>query len=599
MEHGAVLGDVDVVAAEHGIDPLAQPAGLGQGHEEAHRLVGDAVLGVVEVQPGPVGDEPLAPVRVVGEEVPQVPILQLLVVRTQRRPLGPFDEPGHERPHTFPAAVVTDHVVGVGRPPGALGVGVHGRRVVEDRVDDPPQRGDVDLGREQQLVAVHGVGEQALVGRQRRLGAALGHQRHVLTLAVVRVEDLGADRDAHLVADGERDGVGLPAEDLGEDILRRWLQVDRHLRRLHGQALAGPDEDRHAGPAPGVQAQADRHVGLRRRTPLHALHPLVPAVLAPHDVVGGQGPDRLEHPQLRPVHGVGRPGRRRIHGEQGDHLEEVVLHDVADGPVGVVEGASVVDPEVLGHRDLDALDVVAVHQRLHEAVGEPEVHEVLDGFLPEEVVDAVDVVLAEHRGDRLVELLGAGAVVTERLLDDDAAAVGAARRLELLDDQTEQRRRDGQVVQRVGGLAELAPQLGEGLGVAVVAVDVAQQRHQLRERHVVDAVLGVGQAVAGPLLQLVERPAVQRHAHDGHLQLAVLRPWPAGRGRSACRRGRRSHRRRRGRRRGRRARPGGVVVGSCVRVSPAGFSWCPPNSYRMAESTLSAKSAWPRELNRS
>ena len=32
---------------------------------------------------------------------------------------------------------------------------------------------------------------------------------------------------------------------------------------------------------------------------------------------------------------------------------------------------------------------------------------------------------------------------------------------------------------------------------------------------------------------------------------------------------------------------------------PAGFSSWPPNSLRMAESTLSAKSASPRELNRS
>ena len=94
VEHGAVLGDVDVVAAEHGIDPPAQPAGLGQGQEEADRLVGDAVLRVVEVQPGPFGDEALAPVRVLGEEVPQVAILQLLVVRPQRRPLRPLASHG-------------------------------------------------------------------------------------------------------------------------------------------------------------------------------------------------------------------------------------------------------------------------------------------------------------------------------------------------------------------------------------------------------------------------------------------------------------------------------------------------------------------------
>ena len=34
VEHGAVLGDVDVLAGEHRVDPLAQAALLGQAHEQ-------------------------------------------------------------------------------------------------------------------------------------------------------------------------------------------------------------------------------------------------------------------------------------------------------------------------------------------------------------------------------------------------------------------------------------------------------------------------------------------------------------------------------------------------------------------------------------
>ena len=34
VQHGAVLGDVDLLAAEHGVDPLAQAALLGQLHEQ-------------------------------------------------------------------------------------------------------------------------------------------------------------------------------------------------------------------------------------------------------------------------------------------------------------------------------------------------------------------------------------------------------------------------------------------------------------------------------------------------------------------------------------------------------------------------------------
>ena len=37
--------------------------------------------------------------------------------------------------------------------------------------------------------------------------------------------------------------------------------------------------------------------------------------------------------------------------------QEVVLEHVPDRPGPVVEGAAPLDPEVLGHRDLDVLDV--------------------------------------------------------------------------------------------------------------------------------------------------------------------------------------------------------------------------------------------------
>ena len=49
VQDGAVLGDVDLLAAEHGVDPRAQPGLLGQVKEELEGLVGDAVLRVIQV----------------------------------------------------------------------------------------------------------------------------------------------------------------------------------------------------------------------------------------------------------------------------------------------------------------------------------------------------------------------------------------------------------------------------------------------------------------------------------------------------------------------------------------------------------------------
>ena len=48
VQHGAVLGEVDLVPAEHGINAVAQAGFLGQLHEQLEGPAGDAVLGVVE-----------------------------------------------------------------------------------------------------------------------------------------------------------------------------------------------------------------------------------------------------------------------------------------------------------------------------------------------------------------------------------------------------------------------------------------------------------------------------------------------------------------------------------------------------------------------
>ncbi len=95
VEDGAVLGRVDPVAAEHRLGALAQARLLGQLEEEPQRLVGDAVLRVVEVDAGALGGEPLAAGRVLGEEVAQVCRADLGVVALERRPGRPFAQRRH------------------------------------------------------------------------------------------------------------------------------------------------------------------------------------------------------------------------------------------------------------------------------------------------------------------------------------------------------------------------------------------------------------------------------------------------------------------------------------------------------------------------
>ena len=70
--------------------------------------------------------------------------------------------------------------------------------------------------------------------------------------------------------------------------------------------------------------------------------------------------------------------------------------------------------------------MVAVPDRLEEAVGEAQGEDVLRRLLAEEVVDAEDLVLAQDLVDEVVELAGAGEVGPERLLHDHPGALGEA-----------------------------------------------------------------------------------------------------------------------------------------------------------------------------
>ena len=54
--------------------------------EQPHGLVGDPVLGVVQVEPGRLRSQPLAAARVVGEQLAQVPVGDFLVVPLERLP---------------------------------------------------------------------------------------------------------------------------------------------------------------------------------------------------------------------------------------------------------------------------------------------------------------------------------------------------------------------------------------------------------------------------------------------------------------------------------------------------------------------------------
>ena len=63
-----------------------------------------------------------------------------------------------------------------------------------------------------------------------------------------------------------------------------------------------------------------------------------------------------------------RSSNRRLHRHQRQHLEQVVLDDVADDAGLLVEGGAVLDAQRLGHGQLHVVDVAVVPDRLEDRV---------------------------------------------------------------------------------------------------------------------------------------------------------------------------------------------------------------------------------------
>src|SRR5262249_19853455 len=77
------------------------------------------------------------------------------------------------------------------------------------------------------------------------------------------------------------------------------------------------------------------------------------------------------------------------------------------------------DRQGFRHGGLDVIDVVAVPDRLEQSIGEPQNENVLDRFLSEVVIDAIELVLVEDIEQVVIELARRREIRAERLLDDD------------------------------------------------------------------------------------------------------------------------------------------------------------------------------------
>ena len=88
--------------------------------------------------------------------------------------------------------------------------------------------------------------------------------------------------------------------------------------------------------------------------------------------------------------------------------KQVVLEHVAEAAGFLVVPAPMLHAQRLGGRDLNVIDVLTIPDRLDDRVGKPKGEDVLDGVLPEIVIDPIDLFLVKGPFDRLAERPGAG-----------------------------------------------------------------------------------------------------------------------------------------------------------------------------------------------
>jgi hypothetical protein len=243
-----------------------------------------------------------------------------------------------------------------------------------------------------------------------------------------RPRDLGLDFNAHLRVVGELEDQlagahALLGRVLGEQPQRRVGEADGHRSASLGQRLARAQVEGDPAPPPGVDPHLDRGERLHLRVIGNSLRVPVAVVLAKDNPRAVQGTDRIKQLGALQVQALGVHPAGRLQGHDSENLKQVSDHHVAKRPGLLVEPRPALDIQILGHVDLDVGDVVAVPDGLEDPVGEPQRQDVLGRLLAQEVVDPVDRLLLQDVVEGRVELLGAGLVVAEGLLDHQRAVL--------------------------------------------------------------------------------------------------------------------------------------------------------------------------------
>src|SRR5262249_17219869 len=86
MQHSAIFGDIDLLAAEHLLHAGSEGRLLGEFDQEIHGLICDPILGVIQEDSAGISRKSPAPLRVAREKSAEMLFLNLLVVSLKSLP---------------------------------------------------------------------------------------------------------------------------------------------------------------------------------------------------------------------------------------------------------------------------------------------------------------------------------------------------------------------------------------------------------------------------------------------------------------------------------------------------------------------------------
>ena len=300
---------------------------------------------------------------------------------------------------------------------------------LEQRRRDLPQAFDPVRPREEGVVAEQGIVEQSLVAREllvdternplsgSQRGRAEIHRRARLIGEEVQPDHArvgefegqsigvgrrgarglrnGREHPASRLLEAQRDGVAT----LGQRLARAQLKRNAAQRELSIRTLR----------AANVSTSEPGATRASERWPSYC-----PKITRPGSIESIAS-------NTRPAASHSETASSRLGGVHGDEAEQVqeMSHDHVAERAGLLEeSGAALDRQTLGHIDLDVVDVVAVPDRLEQAVGEAKREDVLHALFAQEVVDAKDLVLVERGVQDPVERACRRQVTTERLFDD-------------------------------------------------------------------------------------------------------------------------------------------------------------------------------------